>query len=83
MLLNKGAGARTPMALPNGTTRVRFFASQTATIEVDLRHAGTANPTLTLEYTSAQEVTIPPTTHAIVVHRIDASDHDVSAVPST
>jgi hypothetical protein len=83
MLLNKGAGARTPMALPNGTARVRFFASQTATIEVDLRHQGTANPTLTLEYASAKEVRIPAGVHAIVVHRIDSSDHDVSAVPST
>jgi hypothetical protein len=37
MLLNKGAGARTPMALPDGTAKVRFFASQDGTISVDLR----------------------------------------------
>lgn len=82
MLLNKGAGARTPMALPDGTVKVRFFASQPATITVDLRKQGVANPTLELQYASAHTVQIPAGIHAIVVHRVDSTEHDVSAVPS-
>ena len=83
LLLNKGAGTRTPMALPDGTAKVRFFASQAATITVDLRKQGVANPTLELQYASAQTVQIPAGVHAIVVHRVDNTDHAVSAVPST
>jgi len=80
MLLNKGAGARTPMALPDGCTHVRFFASQTACIEVDLRAKGQRHEKLSLDYTSSHTLRVPSGIHAIVVHRVDDSEHDVSAV---
>ena len=55
-----------------------FFASQNAEITVDLRHQGTKNPTLKLGYARAEAVEIPSGIHAIVVHRVDAGNHDVS-----
>lgn len=82
VLMNKGAGARTPMALPNGTARVRFFASQAAKIRVDLRD-GNPEHYLKLTYGSAHALAIPGGVHAIVVHRVDDYEHDVSAVPSS
>lgn len=81
LLCNNGAGARTPIALPNGTRRVRFFASQDAEIKVDLRDGKTQHH-LKLGYSSAQVVEIPDGVHAIVVHRIDDGVHDVSAAVS-
>lgn len=79
MLLNKGAGATTPMALPTGATKVRFFASQAAKIEVDLRD-GKQMTELDLDFSSAHTVGVPKGAHAIVMHRVDAGDNDVSAV---
>lgn len=81
MLLNKGAGARTPIALPTGTKSVRFFASQAATIDVDLRN-NQETVHLKLGYDSAHAEPIPDGIHAIVVHRVDGGDNDVSVAVS-
>ncbi len=37
MLLSKGAGATTPVALPNGATKIRLFANNSAEVRVDRR----------------------------------------------
>ena len=79
MLLNSGAGAQTPVALPDGATAVRFFSQAAATVTVDLR-GGLPQQTLTLGYSLAHQVAIPAGTHAIVVHRVDAGTNDVSFV---
>lgn len=81
MLLNKGQGARTPVALPTGTKSVRFFSNMAAEIRVDTRSSkGTVD--LKLGYDSAHHVEIPDGIHAIVVHRVDAGDNDVSCAVS-
>lgn len=79
MLLNLGAGAQTPIALPDGATAVRFFSQATATVMVDLR-GGLPQETLSLGYSLAHQVAIPLGTHAIVVTRVDAGTNDVSFV---
>lgn len=77
MLLNKGQGARTPIALPNGTKSVRFFSNMSAEIRVDTRsNKGTVD--LKLGYDSTHGVDIPDGIHAIVVHRVDGGGNDVS-----
>lgn len=82
MLLNKGKGARTPIALPNGAKSVRFFSNQAAEVNVDTRSAkGTV--TLKLGYDAAHNLDVPDGTNAFVAHRMDGGDNDVSAAVST
>ena len=78
MLLSKGAGATTPVALPNGATKIRLFANNSAEVRVDRRDGGTTAD-LQLGYDSAHVVDVSGV-HAIVVHRVDAGDGDVSLV---
>lgn len=81
MLLNRGAAAKTPIALPDGATSVRFFASDTAQLSVDLRD-GKPHTTVDLAYGTARVVAVPQGVHAIVAHRVDAGTNDVSAAVS-
>lgn len=76
-LLNRGEGAVTPIALPNGASALRFFASQKAQVRVDLRKGG-ATEVLDLGYDSAHAVQIPRGIHAVVAHRVDGGENDVS-----
>ena len=79
MLLLKGEGAKTPIALAEGVTKVRFFSNMPAKVTVDVRD-GKGSHTLSLGYGSAHTVDIPHGIHAIVVHREDAGENDVSCV---
>jgi hypothetical protein len=81
MLLNRGASARTPLALPTNATSVRFFSNEAAKLEVDTRD-GKSVP-VTLGYSSAVAVPVPAQINAFVVHRVDAGTNDVSCVINT
>lgn len=79
--LARGAAAKTPLALHEGARSVRFFASEPATVHVDLRD-GKQPRELKLAYHAAAVVEVPHSVHAIVVHRIDDGANDVSAAVS-
>lgn len=79
MLLTKGAGVKTPIALAAGQDKVRFFSNKPARIAVDVRD-GKGTQTISLQYESAHTVDVPGGVHAIVVHREDDGENDVSAV---
>ena len=81
-MIMPAAMPKMPMALPNGTARVRLFASEGAKLTVDVRD-GKASRDVELTYGSARTVPIPPGIHAIVVHRAAGDPgHDVSVVAS-
>lgn len=80
MLLNKGKDAITPIALPANCARVRFFASQAAVVDVDLRD-GKPMTQIPLGYQATMGVDVPHGCDGIVVHRVDAGSNDVSCVP--
>lgn len=77
MLIARGKGARTPVALADGAVSVRLFASQPAEILLDMRDGKPAE-VIALDYGSAAARKIPEGVHAIVVHRRDAAANDVS-----
>ena len=81
--LEKGAGAKTPIVVPAGAKRLRFFAHRPAQIHVDL--IGDKQPAkddLVLDYgTGAQQVVLGSALAAVVT-RIDGGDDEVSFVAS-
>jgi hypothetical protein len=79
MLLKQGKGAKTPIALTKDAKAVRFFSNLAAEVDVDVRD-GNPMHNLKLGYDSAHTVDIPADVHAIVAHRVDDGDNDVSAV---
>jgi GH25 family lysozyme M1 (1,4-beta-N-acetylmuramidase) len=81
ILLNRGAGSKTPIALPDNTKSVRFYSNTDAQLLVDVRD-GKAERTVTLAYGSAKSVDIPKGVHAIVVHRVDDEGNNVSCALS-
>jgi len=78
-LLN-GAGATTPLAIPNGAKRLRFFANAAATVKVDLVGKSGPSTTLTLGYSHGAQGIATKGALAAVVHRIDGGDNEVSFV---
>jgi hypothetical protein len=77
MLISRGKGAKTPVALGDGAVSVRLFASEPATVLLDLRD-GKPGEVIKLAYGSAAARKIPDGVHAIVVHRSDPGVNDVS-----
>jgi len=78
-LLN-GAGAATPLAIPNGAKRLRFFSNRPAQVRVDLVGVTEPTATLTLGYDHGAQGVAIGGAHAAVVHRIDGGDNEVSFV---
>jgi hypothetical protein len=78
-LLN-GKGAATPLAIPNGTKRLRFFANRPAEVRVDLIGVSEPSKTLTLGYDHGAQGVATGGALAAVVHRIDGGDNEVSFV---
>jgi cell wall-associated NlpC family hydrolase len=77
MLLNKGQGAITPIALPNGTKVVRFYSDQAAKLAVDTRD-GKPMTKLNLKKAKAPVVAVPHDIHAFIAQRLDDGANDIS-----
>ena len=78
-LLN-GAGAVTPLAIPNGAKRLRFFSNRPAQVRVDLIGVSEPATTLTLGYDHGAQGVATGGARAAVVHRVDGGDNEVSFV---
>ena len=78
--LLSGAGAVTPLAIPNGATRLRFFSNRPAQVTVDLIGVSEPTSTLTLGYEHGAQGVATGGALAAVVHRVDAGDNEVSYV---
>ena len=75
-----GEGAITPLAIPNGAKRLRFFANRPAQVRVDLIGVSEPSATLTLGYDHGAQGVATGGALAAVVHRVDAGDNEVSYV---
>ena len=75
-----GEGAVTPLAIPNGAKRLRFFANRPAQVKVDLIGVSEPSSTLTLGYEHGAQGVATGGALAAVVHRVDAGDNEVSYV---
>jgi GH25 family lysozyme M1 (1,4-beta-N-acetylmuramidase) len=78
-LLN-GAGAVTPLAIPNGAKRLRFFSNRPAEVRIDFINIKEPSISLTLGFDEGAQGTPVHGALAVVVHRLDAGDNDVSYV---
>jgi hypothetical protein len=79
MLLKTGAGAITPVAIPEGATHLRLLAQDTATVGLHFHsHAPT---TVDLSWAAGSHpVAVPSGILAALVRRVDAGTGDVSLV---
>ena len=75
-----GEGAVTPLAIPNGAKRLRFFSNRPAQVKVDLIGVSVPASTLTLGYEHGAQGVATGGALAAVVHRVDAGDNEVSYV---
>src|SRR5512140_1746763 len=75
-----GEGAVTPLAIPNGAKRLRFFSNRPAQVKVDLIGVSEPSSTLTLGYEHGAQGVATGGALAAVVHRVDAGDNEVSYV---
>src|SRR4029077_13166700 len=75
-----GEGAITPLAIPNGAKRLRFFSNRPAQVRGDLIGVGEPSATLTLGYDHGAQGVATGGALAAVVHRVDAGDNEVSYV---
>jgi GH25 family lysozyme M1 (1,4-beta-N-acetylmuramidase) len=78
--LLSGAGAVTPLAIPNGAKRLRFFSNRPAQVRVDLIGVSKPTSTVTLGYEHGAQGVATGGALAAVVHRVDAGDNEVSYV---
>ena len=78
--LLSGEGAVTPVAIPNGAKRLRFFSNRPAQVRVDLIGVSEPTSTLTLGYEQGAQGVATGGALAAVVHRVDAGDNEVSYV---
>jgi hypothetical protein len=79
MLLKTGAGAVTPVAIPQGARHLRLLAQDTATVGVHFH--GQATTTVDLSWAAGSHpVSVPSGTFAALVQRLDAGTGDVSLV---
>jgi lysozyme len=78
--LVKGAGAVTPVAIPNGAKRIRFFSNRPATVRVDLVGVNEPSVDLELGYEHGAQGAATGGALAAVVHRVDAGENEVSFV---
>jgi hypothetical protein len=75
-----GEGAVTPLAIPNGAKRLRFFSNRPAQVKVDLIGVSEPSSTLTLGYEHSAQGVATGGALAAVVHRVDAGNNEVSYV---
>jgi hypothetical protein len=73
-------GAVTPLAIPNGAKRLRFFSNRPAQVKVDLIGVSEPTSTLTLGYEHGAQGVATGGALAAVAHRVDAVDNEVSYV---
>jgi len=78
--LLKGAGAVTPLAIPNGAKRLRFFSNRPATVRVDLIGVSKPSANLKLGYEHGAQGVATGGARAAVVHRVDGGENEVSFV---
>ncbi len=81
MLLLKGQGAATPIALPTGTRRLRFFSNAPAQVRVDLIGVSQPSVNLDLGYSKGAQGIAAHGAIAAVAHRLDDGNNEVSFVP--
>jgi hypothetical protein len=77
MLLNRGNGAETPIAIPKGTAALRFVPSGTAEIRVEFHGKGAQQLNLSWG-AGSHRVDVPDGVHAALIFRADAGAGDVS-----
>jgi hypothetical protein len=75
-----GEGAITPLAIPDGAKRLRFFSNRSAQVRVDLIGVSEPSAALTLGYDQGAQGVATGGALAAVVHRVDAGDNEVSYV---
>ena len=78
-LLN-GAGAVTPLAIPDGAKRLRFFSNLGAEVRVNFINIKEPSISLKLGYAEGAQGTPVHGALAVVVHRVNAGDNEVSYV---
>lgn len=78
MLLNRGAGAVTPVSVPTGCTSLRLYCAGLADLEWSL--VGEPVHSLALTPASSEVITLPAGKHAVKIVRKDAGGSDVSVV---
>ncbi|MBO0813624.1 MAG: hypothetical protein J2P30_00495 [Actinobacteria bacterium] len=84
MLLNKGQGAVTPVALPNDVKRHRFATNTQAKVRVDFLGVKDASENLTVGYSNSPDGCANPAgCKSVIIHRLDGGTNDVSYVPVT
>jgi hypothetical protein len=79
MLLKTGAGALTPVAIPNGATHVRLVAQDTATVGIQFHGHDATNVKLSWAAGSHREL-VPTGISSALIQRVDAGTGDVSLV---
>lgn len=77
MLLNRGNGAETPIAIPKGSSALRFVPSGTAEIRVEFHGKGAQQLNLSWG-AGSHRVDVPDGVHAALVFRADAGAGDVA-----
>jgi GH25 family lysozyme M1 (1,4-beta-N-acetylmuramidase) len=83
-LICKGEGAVTPVALIEAHNRILLFSNRAATVRADWVGTGDPSAEVTLGYGKGrQTISIPARAHAVVLHRVDAGDNDVSMLVVT
>lgn len=84
MILFKGAGARTPVALQNNVIRHRFATSGQASIRIDFLGVTDKSADLTVGYDNSPDgAANPDGCKAVIIHRVDGGNNDVSYCPVT
>lgn len=77
MLLNKGAGAMTPVAIPRGATGLRFVSAGDALLHVEFHGHGAREVRLTWA-SGSHRLAAPQGVHAARISRGDSGTGDVS-----
>lgn len=78
ILMDPGAGAVTPLAMPAGTKHLVLVTSSAAQVGVQFHNHGTTTFKLDWQPDGAQVVPVPAGVQAALLHRIDAGTADVS-----
>jgi hypothetical protein len=79
MILNRGNGAETPMAIPKGSKALRFVSGSAAVVRVEFHGHAARQVNLSWSAGSHREV-VPEGVHAALIFRADNGEGDVSVV---